>query len=118
MSILDKPIIAVDFDGTLTLKDNRVWYNNVPSNDIMEPRIEVINVLKQIRDNVYLILWTCRDDISLDNAVKFCKKHGLEFDKVNENVVLYNTSRKIMADYYLDDKNIRLEDVKWLAKIC
>ena len=56
MSILDKPIIAVDFDGTLTLKDNRVWCNNVPSNDIMEPRIEVINTLKQIRDNVYLIL--------------------------------------------------------------
>ena len=51
--------------------------DNVPSNDIMEPRIEVINALKQIRDNVYLILWTCRDDISLDNAIKFCKKHRI-----------------------------------------
>lgn len=110
--ILDKPIIAVDFDGTLTLGDTRQWQNGVSHNDNPKPRNEVFNLLKAHRSEIYLILWTCREGRDLDRAVDFCGVNGLVFDKVNENVVAYPTSRKILADYYLDDSALNLINLK------
>lgn len=47
----------------------------------------------------------------LESAVAQCREHGLEFDAVNDNipeiVELYGVnSRKITADYYIDDKAV------------
>ena len=47
----------------------------------------------------------------MDHAVEWCKKHGLAFDAVNENlpevIALYgNDSRKVSADLYIDDKSV------------
>ena len=61
-----------------------------------------------------IILWTCRENVALENAIKFCEDQGIELDAINENVDVeekiksfgYN-SRKVYADIYLDDKSIK-----------
>ena len=95
-------VIAVDFDGTLAK-------NRYPN--IGEPNIKLINHL--IKRKAYgdkLILWTCRIDKELDDAIEWCKEHGLEFDTVNDNLpeiieAWDSNPRKIFADIYLDDRN-------------
>ena len=111
----DKKIVAIDFDGTITKQDHRIWDGNNSSNDIMEPNLPVINWVKQNRKNMYLILWSCRVGKDLEKAVTFCKELGIEFDSINENILIYECSPKIMADIYLDDKCFRpmdLEEIK------
>ena len=58
-----------------------------------------------------LILWTNREGDLLEEAVEWCKAHGLTFDTVNANlpelIDLYkNDCRKINADIYIDDKAV------------
>ncbi|MGQ9847377.1 MAG: BT0820 family HAD-type phosphatase, partial [Bacteroidales bacterium] len=57
-----------------------------------------------------IILWTYRTGKELDEAVEFCRKHGLEFYAVNNNYPEEKPSdglpRKINADVYIDDKNL------------
>lgn len=94
-------IIAVDFDGTLCESS----YPEIGQANI--PLIKDLIGKKESGDK--LILWTCRAGEDLDNAVEWCRGHGLVFDRVNENlpeiVELWgNDSRKITADIYIDDK--------------
>lgn len=102
----EKKIIAIDFDGTITTGDNRKWKRNKYTNDIMYPNMKMINKLREIRDDYYFILWTNRYGKALKSAIRFCKGYGIDFDAVNKNIVPFKSSRKIVADYYLDDKNI------------
>lgn len=102
-------IIAVDFDGTLCSE-------NYPG--IGLPNLPLIYLLKQLqRQGKKLILWTCRCESYLEEAVEWCREFGLEFDAVNENVpeilALYGTeARKISADVYIDDKSC----FPWMSK--
>lgn len=89
------------------------WQNKF-TNDIMLPNLEVINKLKSKRNSYYYILWTCREGKALKNAIKFCNEYNLTFDAINDNILNFRTSRKIIADIYLDDKG-GLEN--WLQKI-
>lgn len=99
-------IIAVDFDGTLC-------ENKYP--EIGTAKSEIVNYLKVRK--IYgdkLILWSCRVDEKLNEAVEWCKDKGLEFDAVNENLpevieAFGNDTRKIYADIYLDDRAIMLK---------
>ena len=93
-------IIAVDFDGTLCADCHP---------NIGRPNVELIAFLLWAQmEGAKLILWTCRQGRALDDAVAWCREHGLEFDQVNENlpemVQQYRTdSRKVYADLYIDD---------------
>lgn len=95
-------IIAVDFDGTM---EDGGWPG------IGQPRLEVINKLKEERDNgSKLILWTCRGGQYLDDAVEWSRHQGIEFDAVNDNIpeiiaLFGGSSRKISATEYWDDKS-------------
>ena len=97
-------IYAVDFDGTLSL--GAKWP------DVGAPNVPLIEYLKQKKaEGGRLILWTCRNGKDLDVAVDYCKKAGLEFDTVNENLpelieVYGGDTRKINADVYFDDKAV------------
>lgn len=101
----EKPlIIAVDFDGTLC-------DSCFPK--IGHPHLELINRLRQLRqEGNKLILWTCRNDEYLENALAFCQKHHLEFDAINDNLPenkkAFNGhyTRKIYANIYLDDHSL------------
>lgn len=94
-------IVAVDFDGTICT-------DAFPA--IGEPVMHVIDAIKREQANgSHVILWTCRVGDRLEEAVSFCKAHGITFDSINENapanVAQYNTDpRKVYADEYWDDK--------------
>lgn len=96
-------IIAVDFDGTLC-------ENNYPQ--IGEPNKELIGKLVHSRTNGNkIILWTCREEELLEDALNWCKEQGLEFDAINDNIdeikqMYKHNSRKITADIYVDDKSV------------
>lgn len=104
--------IAVDFDGTIVT-------DKFP--EIGEPNYALINWLigYQFRGGK-LILWTSRNNIcdnALSKAVDFCKSVGLEFDAINENLKEVQEkwkgdTRKVLADYYLDDKAIEWKNTK------
>lgn len=100
---MDFKIIAVDFDNTLAKTD-------FPT--ILKPNEPLIrHLINQQRLGNKVILWTCRCGEDLDAAVEWCKEQGLVFDAVNDNVpeaitAFGDNSRKIYADYYIDDKNI------------
>lgn len=90
-------IIAVDFDGTLSL--------DAKYPDIGLPNTKLFNSIKESQKQGHtIILWTCREGKELDEAVKWCDEQGLYFDYINENVPwLGFDSRKIVADIYIDD---------------
>ena len=78
MSEREYKIIAVDFDGTLC-------ENRFP--EIGKPNFVLIEGLKALRKaGNKIILWTCRVDHWLEEAVGWCKALGLEFDEVNNNL--------------------------------
>lgn len=102
-----KKIIAVDFDGTLC-EDK--WP------EIGFANLELIHHLKEEQEKgARLILWTCRTNNLLFDAIQWCNELGLIFDAVNENLPemiekFGGDTRKIVADEYIDDKNINRED--------
>lgn len=95
-------IIAVDFDGTIV-------EHEYPK--IGKPKLFAFETLKALQEKGHqLILWTYRSGKELREAVDFCKENGIEFYAVNKSYPEeeYNESmsRKIMADIYIDDRNI------------
>lgn len=95
-------IIAVDFDGTIV-------EDAYPK--IGKPRIFAFETLLKLQNKGYrLILWTYRKGSRLEEAVAFCKERGLEFYAVNhsfpEEVYDPQVSRKINADFFIDDRNV------------
>jgi hypothetical protein len=96
-------VFAVDFDGTLV-------ENKFP--DIGAPKEKVINYVKKIKANGgTVILWTCRDGYHLAKALKFLKDNNIPYDNVNNNPKAEFGSRKIYADYYIDDRAISVADI-------
>lgn len=98
-----KTVYAVDFDGTLC---ESVWPG------IGRPNKELLaHLIKRRKQGCIVILWTCREDERLREAVEWCKAHGLEFDAVNDNcpqeIERFGTnSRKIHYDVLIDDKSM------------
>lgn len=96
------PILAVDFDGTLV-------ENKFPEIGEVNPVIwEAVSAYKAAGWKI--ILWSCRTETMLQDAVDFCAERGLIFDAVNENlpeVQAYygGDTRKVFADMYIDDRS-------------
>lgn len=112
-------IVAVDFDGTLC-------HSEYPAADILDMR--GINILRAFRKRGgKLILWTCRHDKALEDAIIACRNAGLEFDAVNENEQEHiehwkkesgednaTFSPKVFADFYIDDCSLIDDDkIPW-----
>lgn len=97
------PILAVDFDGTIV-------ENQFPG--IGKPDQVIAWVVRTYKEMGWkIILWTCRTDEMLQDAVDFCKEQlGIEFDAVNDNLpevqqYFGGNTRKVFANLYLDDRN-------------
>lgn len=97
-------IIAVDFDGVLC-KDE------FPQ---IGPPISLnISLIKRLAEKGHeIVLWTCRVEKQLEEALVWCEEQGLVFAAVNDNApsnkakyasVYKEQPRKIYADYYIDD---------------
>ena len=94
--------IAVDFDGTLV-------ENQYP--EIGKPILFAFETLKALQEEGHqLILWTYRCGSKLHEAVEFCEAKGINFYAVNksypEEEYDHEISRKILADLFIDDRNI------------
>lgn len=101
--ITDSKTIAVDFDGTIVK-------NAYP--DIGKSMLFAFDTLKKLQQEGHLlILWTYRSGDKLNEAVTFCKENGLNFYAINksypEEVMSQKISRKINADIFIDDRDIR-----------
>ena len=102
-------IIAVDFDGTLC--DNKYPDIGLPMHDVIDELCRM-----QRYEGAKLILWTCRTEQQLNDAVKWCDEQGLHFDAVNENLPEVNAAwdkppgPKIFANIYLDDRAMNVKD--------
>lgn len=102
MSMNKSFTIAIDFDGTVVEDE----YPNIG-----KPKLFAFETLKMLQDNGHrLILWTYRNGRALDDAILFCKNNGITFYAVNksfpEEEYDPKYSRKINADYFIDDRNI------------
>ncbi len=96
--------IAIDFDGTIV--ENR--YPDIGKE--MPFATQTIKMLQQ--EGHQIILWTVRNGHHLDEAVEWCKAHGIEFYAVNTNFPEEKHdpngrfSVKLKADVFIDDRNI------------
>ena len=99
-------VIACDFDGCITKK------NVFP--EIGEIREHALAAIQNIQKHGHkVILWTCREGYHLEVARKFLNANGIELDGYNYSPYQLQ-SRKIVADVYIDDKNVFMVDnVDW-----
>ncbi|RKD92008.1 BT0820 family HAD-type phosphatase [Mangrovibacterium diazotrophicum] len=95
-------IIAVDFDGTIVKNKFPAIGEEIP--------FAIDSLLMLQKKGVRIILWTSRHGEHLTEAIRYCRKRGLEFYAVNKNYpeesVNSEVSRKIVADWYLDSRNL------------
>lgn len=99
-------VIAIDFDGTITDK------NEFPS--IGEPKEYAVEAIHNLQAAGHkCILWTCREGKYLEAAKKWLIVNGIYLDDYNFSPYQLQ-SRKIVADVYIDDKNVFMVDnVDW-----
>ena len=96
--------IAVDFDGTIVEDKFPEIGAEIP--------FATDSLKMLIKNHHKLILWTVREGKYLEEAVEWCKAHGVEFYAVNrdypEETIGNNQyfSRKIKADVWIDDRNL------------
>lgn len=96
--------IAVDFDGTIVEHRYPKIGQEIPF------ATETLRML--IQDHHKLILWTVREGELLDDAVEWCRQHGVEFYAINRDYPEETTennphfSRKLKVDYFIDDRNL------------
>lgn len=96
-----KKVVAVDFDGTITLGDNYPELGTVN-----KTAVDVINKIKDRGHEV--IIWTCRDSWVIEDVLL---EHGVKYDAINENTDYLkdkwgNNPRKVGADILIDDKSL------------
>ena len=87
---------CIDMDGTLTKKV--CW---TPEECLeAEPRQEVIDRVNSLK-NSWIIIFTARTDELIPASIKWLRKHNVKYHGI--------TNQKIPASYYVDDKNLSIE---------
>ena len=97
--------MVVDFDNTCALEDFPLVGADVPY---------AVETLKRFVSNgVKLILWTCRQNEQLKDAVDWFRRNDILLFGVNEDphpdetlASLYGIPRKIIGDFNIDDRNL------------
>lgn len=96
--------IAVDFDGTIVKHRYPEIGKEIPF---------ATETLKKLsKEGHKLILWSVREGELLEEAVEWCRKHGLEFYAVNKDFPeespthYHHHSRKLKVDMFIDDRNV------------
>jgi hydroxymethylpyrimidine pyrophosphatase-like HAD family hydrolase len=96
-------IIAVDFDGCLV--ENKYPEAGEPINDTIE------RLKEEQQNGAKVILWTCRVNQYLRDAIHFCNVHDIRLDAINQNLpemIEYfgHDTRKVFANEYWDDRAV------------
>jgi len=97
-------VVAVDFDGVIV--ECNGWKGH---NHFGRVKKGAVEALREFKERGYVIvIWTTR--YNEEGIRKFLKDNGVPFDFINENPFgPPDTSRKIYADVYLDDRAVRFE---------
>jgi hypothetical protein len=96
--------LSIDFDGTIV-------ETNYPKIGKLKPNVvEVIN--KLYNESYKIIISTCRVGIYEGHCYQFLKKYGILYHYINSNLpcdieYFKQDCRKISADIYIDDKQLR-----------
>lgn len=89
--------IGVDLDGTLA---ETVW----PKPGIGKPIEKTVNwVRDKAAEGYKIIIYTSRADNEYKDIAKWCRAYGVPFEWIYTG--------KPLLKYYLDDKNLKLEDL-------
>lgn len=101
-------VIAIDFDETIT--------DNTPYPVTGMVRAEAKEYITKLYDKGYvLVLWTCRSGKHLTDAINVLSENDLldKFTLINgDTMVRQIPSRKIVADFYIDDRSC-LGEINW-----
>ena len=98
--MVDRDIIMVDFDGTLTL-GGRFW-----TDDEILPNKNMIEwVDKQYKKGNVMIIFTARPYEVVRDTVSWLIKHGVKYHGLNFD--------KPGAQMYVDDKSINPHDMRY-----
>ena len=102
-------VYAIDFDDTLA-------YTRFP--EIVAPNKKMVALTRALKAQGHkIILWTSRAGEDLTAAVEWCRAQGIVFDAVNEPLPEQikkwgNDTRKIFADFYIDDKAMSVSEAE------
>lgn len=102
-------VYAIDFDNTLA-------YTRFP--EIIGPNKKMVAFTRALKAQGHkIILWTSRAEEDLTAAVEWSKRQGIIFDAVNEPLPEQikrwgNDTRKIYADFYIDDKAMSVSEAE------
>jgi len=111
-------ILAIDFDGTI-VKDK------FP--EIGEPLPGAKEAINRLRHDGYtIIIWTCRKDKKLLEAIEWLVKNEIRYDYINEgcrhNISKHGgtDTRKVYADLYIDDRMLyklpTWDEIYWIVR--
>jgi hypothetical protein len=90
--------IALDVDGTVVFHEYPYLGESIPN---------CTKVLKRIiKSGHEIIILTMREGRLLDEAVEWFKNNEIEFKYLNSNPDFETGSRKVYANYYIDDHGI------------
>ena len=97
---LNRKIIAVDFDDTITLF--RPYPEKGPLNPLAKKYLSKLN-----EKGYEIVLWSARICESYDDAYDRCvNEFGMPFIKKDSDEFVHGKSGKIIAKFYIDDKSI------------
>lgn len=102
-----KLIIAYDFDYTVHnyRKEDNYSYDMV------------INLLREWRPYAHFIVFTASEESRYDYIREYLLQNDIPFDKINEDVLERNYTRKIYYNAFLDDRAGLGETVEILTEI-
>jgi len=92
-------IIAVDVDNTLT--NETCWTCDDCEN--ATPRQDIIDKVNELYNRNYIVIHTSRRHELYASTIKWLKKNGVKYHSVH--------MEKMVADLYIDDKAINVEDI-------
>ena len=97
---MDRKLIAVDFDGTLTTGEGKWW-----KDDPIFPNKKMIDwVDKMYKKGHVIVIHSARPWSVSAKTVAWLIEQGIRYHGVN--------FEKMSADIYIDDKAVNIKDVK------
>lgn len=102
---MNKKVVAVDFDGTIV-------ENAYPK--VGKPKWNVIEKLRKWHEEGHtIVIWTCRSNQTLLDAIQFLCENKVPYDYFNEYPLNSwgDWTRKIFAHIYLDDRALNVADI-------
>ncbi len=97
------PVVAVDLDGTLA--ESGIFDPEFIGEPIEQ---NVANVRKLKEAGCSIVVFTCRDDD--DFVASWLDQNGVPWDAINANLSGEETSGKVLADVYWDDRAVNAGD--------